>query len=635
MNYIKDLKYSFFSMQCLATIKSKKITIPYIVFFLFFTVYLFNPYINNSADFIVTSGNLVAVSCIFTFVWGIWIHINFMKQLNGEIFSTLGYSKREVLNVFLVGLIFLFSISQIVILSFLIIYYYFIFGFSINMSIHVSILYFNYIYLPLFFSLISSMYIYILISEERFIKKIIYILLFIIPFLAFLKKDINVTSLFYSTEKHFYNPFTGIVMYNSSIVFKLTIIGVLLSFLFLIVRFVKKKWLIHSTLIILASFICLLVTNFATKNYQDIYREDFVKTLELVNNPHHDNGVKKEQNYTVEKYDVAIKDNKPIEFNVKVSITDITSKTIKVYLNETFKVKNITSEKGKELSFVQEDSEIVVNLNSIDDQSLLFTYQGIGTALNPVNFEYVFLPYFFNWLPSNQTSTEYIFNNNSLDYRPYGYTCPEIENIESDIGKIIIQGVEDRKCISLIKGDFIKKNSSNTHYYIPKAWSGNMEGIDKYEEMKSKLVLLFNKMFDKNIKITPNSVVILPRFEDSPSENMNDIWLSNDHEIYLLNPFLNVDERSLFEQLYKETIAFYPFALIRENVTDENFDEAKLFSALFSIHFMESVNLRQIDNDALLEIYSLFPKEVIEFSKLEKEDRESKLIELYQIIISG
>lgn len=634
MYYIRNLKYSFFTMLCLAIIKNKKITIPYIVFFIFFTFFLFNPYINNSADFIVTSGNIVIVSCVFTFILGIWVLRNFMQQLNSEIFSNLGYSKQSTFNFFLIGLIFLYSVSQTVILSLLVIYYYFIFGFSISMSIHVSILYFNYIYLPLLLTFIFGIYVYILINNERYSRKAIYIFLFIIPFLAFFKKDTNVKSLFSSTEKHFYNPFTGIIMYNSSIIFKLAIIGVILFFIFLILKFVKKRGLIHSALISVVSLMCLLATNFVTENYQEIYREDFVKNLVTVNNSYHENKVKKE-NYTVEKYDVVIKSNEPIEFNVKVSITDITSKTIKVYLNETFRVENITTEKGNELSFFQKENEIVVNLNSKDNQDLLFTYQGMGTALNPVNSEYIFLPYFFNWLPSNQTSIKYIFSNNSLDYHSYGYTCAEIEKFESDIGKIIIQGFENRKCISVIKGDFIKKNSSNTSYYIPKAWSGNIEGIDKYEEMKSELILLFNKMFDKKTETSPNSVVILPRFEDSPSENMNDIWLSNNHEIILLNPFLNVNEKSLFDQLYKETIAFYPFTLIRENITHKNFEEAKLFSALFSIHFIETINLKQIDNNTLLDIYSLFPKEVIDFGKLEKEKRERKLIELYHIIISS
>lgn len=634
MNYIKNLKYSVFYMLCLAMLKNKKLIIPYIVLSLFFIIYLFNPYVNNSGDFIITSGNIaITVSCIFTFILGIWVLINYIPQLNVEIFSNLEDFKQSPLNIFLLAFIFLFTVSQTIILIFLIFYYYIMFGFSISMTTHISILYFNYIYLPLIFTLISSIYIYILIFRERYIKKTFYILLFILPFLPFLKVDTNFKNLFYITE-HFYNPFTGITMYSSSLVFKLTIITFILCSIFLILKFVKKKSFIHFAFITFVTLTCLITSNFVVEDYQELYRADFVKNLKSVNNSNNTNEVQNENNYTVEKYDIAIKNDKPVEFNVQVSISDITSKTIKIYLNDAFRMINITSAKGIKLPYFQKGKEIVVNLNSLDNQTLSFKYHGIGTALNPVNSEYVFLPYFFNWLPSNETSNEYIFNNNSLDYRPYGYTCENVENFESDFEKIIVKGFEvDNKCISLIKGDFIKKDSTNTTYYIPRSWSGNIKGIDKYEEMKRKLILLFNDMFEENIETTSNSVFILPRFEDSPSENINDIWLSPTHEIYLLNPFLNVTKNSVFEQLYNETIAFYPFSLIRENVTDKNFEEAKLFSALFSIHFIESLNLKQKDKDALSNVYSLFPKEVIDFSKIEEEERERKLIEFYKALI--
>lgn len=614
-------------------LKDKFYILSFLLFFLIYTIYLFNPYINNSGDFIVLSEYALIAGCVFTFIWGVWGFKRFFsKALKGEIIN----NDKKIKGVLILSLNIIYFIIQIIIILLLIIYYnFFIFNFSINMSIHIFLLYSNYLLVPLIISLLFSNYLSILYFKESINKKITFSILLILFLIAIIYIQLHNQhfSLFYLVEKHFYNPFTGITEFSLAMISKtLMLLSVCLSVVLIIKR--KNKLFIHIsfmiTVILIALIFCFYIA--PKQNLKEYYIKNFINNMilvESVNNKkfslHSD-----DPQYNIDEYSVEIIDDSPMTFNVDVFIKDVKSSQINFFLNNAFEIKSISSG-NDHLSFIQDGNSVTVHLNSIKDQTLTFKYEGWGTALNPVNSDYIFLPYFFKWLPTNNMSFDYVFNGNSLDYHPFGEKCKNINNLKSNIKDLIIQESNLGQCLSIFKGDFISKDVSNITFHIPKVWSGSIEGLEKYLKMKEELLDFFNKEFNQN-KVIPTSIIILPRFEDSPDMSLNDIWMNGNNEIILINPFLNINETPLFEHLYDTTILSAPFALMRDNIDENNFSETKVFSGLFAIHFTKTMGYT-INDELLSRIYNILPKKYTNFSELNEELREDILHSVYDSIL--
>ncbi|WP_036834747.1 hypothetical protein, partial [Pontibacillus litoralis] len=373
---------------------------------------------------------------------------------------------------------------------------------------------------------------------------------------------------------------------------------------------------------------------YSNENLKYYYTSDFVDNIMYVDDLDIEDYANdtSEKSYNIENYEVNILKDSPINFVVHIWVKDIQNENITFYLNKAFKVSTIFSD-NNQLSFQQTGNEVTVTLNSMQEQELVFNYEGVGTALNPVNENYVFLPYFFRWLPTNSSTEDYVFNENSLDYQPFENECVGIKNFQVDLTSIIVQ--ESHDCFSIIKGDFISDKVSDVTYHIPKTWAGNAKNPNYYyTEIRSEIVDFFNKEFDTSYTLKPKSVVFFPRFEDSPILSLNDVRLNNDQDIVFINPFINIKDKNLSEHIYSKTLFATPFALIRENVNSANFEDSKIFSGLVTIHFAENEGYI-LNQEILNKINTLLPQELQNFQKLSEDNRQIILHDLYNSIINN
>ncbi|MGE7983634.1 hypothetical protein [Solibacillus sp. NPDC093137] len=596
--------------------------------------YLSNPIVNNSGDFVSQSHLLIIFGMVMSYLISYFTVLSMDSQLNDSLLE--GYSStQKIYKSVTFALISFFVILHTTIFFIFGLYYTFLFGPEVSIVKHTFVLYINYFFLSHFIPFMLGIYIALSTKKTGFIHRYMVPLLIIV--IAVLVSEFHsfqeLFSVFTINGKGYYNPFFGLTNYTHALITKIIILLFLICIMFFKLRLlsIKKKIFIYATLMIGVSFsLNFVATNYYQSDNEDFYTTSYVREFEKNGKP--PETLPEAQNFSIKSYDIEIKDETKPVFTVGVAIQDIKYRNINFYLNETFKVLEVRSN-SKRVPFKQQHNEIMVELNNTNNQTLTFTYQSNkGTALNPINNEYLFLPYFFNWLPSKDNTRDYYrYNDSSVEYNSHPDQCYGIKSVTSDIEDLIVLYSKENKCLTIAKGDFIKKNiNSKTNIYLPKVWSGNIGSFENYFNYINAEVNLFNQTFNKEHSISSENIIFMPKYDAYSQPKFNDLWLQDSYQIILMDPFLNINENNLFLTLESISPFNVTYSFMRNIITPANQKEIETFSLLFTIYFFEKTDLSHEKWYLKYFIGMNKNQEVIDFLKLDLNQMEKQLILKYQ-----
>ncbi|MEB2301550.1 hypothetical protein LAV72_18260 [Lysinibacillus xylanilyticus] len=635
-------KLDIYKLMCHFITKNKILVGLSALLFLVNAFYLSNPHVNNSGDFASQSHLLIIVGMIFSFLLSNFAVISMDSQMNTSFFEGYGITLRKVYTLFIFALISFFVVFHTIICLILCLYYAFLFGPEVSIVLHTLVLYINYFFLSLFVPFMLGIYIALNTNKLGYIYRYGVPLLITIIF-AIMVSNFNffqeILNIFTINGKRYYNPFSGIANYTHTFITKILLLLFIICIVFLKVKLLstKKKILIYTPLMIVTVFALGIVTTYYYHvDSESFYTESYIKEYEK--NVGKTEVLSEVQNFIIESYDIEIIDNITPVFKVDVAIKNIKNQHINLYLNETFKVSEIKSN-SKKVPFTQKQNKIKIELKNTNDQVLTFIYQSEkGTALNPITKESLFLPYFFNWLPSQDNTRDYsIYNNNSVEYNSHPEKCSGNKSIISDFKDMIVLNSTGNNCLSIVKGDFIEKkiNSDKTTIYLPKVWSGNIGSFEKYSNYIDAEINLFNEIFNEEYSISYENIIFIPKYDAYSQPKFHDIWFQENYQIILMNPFLNINEQDLFTNLISKAPFNLSYSLLRDVITSENQEEIETFSLLFTIYFFEKTNL-QHEKGYLNYFISINKKqEVVDFLKLDTNQMEKQLILKYQSFKKG
>lgn len=616
-------------------LNNRLLMLTYILFFIFILYFFSNPYVNNSGDFITTSNYLIFIGLIFTFLCGFNETKRLANQLNIELLKDYYFSINEVKIIIIFTKLLIFLFLHIIVLLIFILYYSFLIGFSLDMVVHISTLYINYIFLSFLVSFLIGVYLGIFIKKISLSTKVFLLMLltFLIGlYILNLLKIINNFNIFLVYSNGYYNPFTGIRNFNYVFIIKCLILLYIVVILFIHLKFNRKKTIILSNLILIVFFVAASLFTF-NKNYEanmnTYYIDSYVNEYEK--NRKSDNTFSSQDNtdFIIDSYDIQISKNNV--FKVDVSLKKIKKKNIRFYINDAFTISNVASNNFA-LPFKQKENTIHLTLLSTEDQVVTFTYSSIGgTSLNPIQKNYIFLPYFFNWLPSEMNEKDYFVRNDTIvEFNPQQRLCKGIKRIHSEVNDLIVQLSEDNKCLTMVKGDLIEKKENGKRLYYPKVWSGNVGAVSDYADMMDKATKLFNEVFKENKSINYKSLLIIPKFEINAQPSVNDIWIQDNYQIILMDPFLNINKESLFQYISKKSIFNLSYTFLRDKIDEKYEKKVEMLSLLFAIYFIEKNNIPKEETYLDYFISQYESRQVKEFLKLDLSQQEDRLVQIYE-----
>lgn len=625
-------KIDLIKLMWLWILHSKTLIISYCLLIVFNLVILANPYVNNSGDFVTTSNYLIFAGLFFTFVWSFSAGSMLVYQSNFQLMKEQEFTFKNAGSAYALSLSVVFTVFHFISLLLFNIYYSFIFSFNTEMFINISILYINYFFLSYSIPFLIGLYLSMVFKKFNSMKKavcIIISILLIIGCAINIRKMPSIINLFYADTRNYYNPFTGIENFNYALLIKILISVFLIGLLIIHLNFKSKKGRFFANLILIFAFLPCSFFVFE-RNYQSnmhsFYIASHIKEYYKNKNPittHYS------KDYSISSYNIDISEDIP-KFKVDVHLRDIRKKDLTFYINEAFKISNISVD-NIQVPFEQQGKSIYLELKTTENQVVTFVYSGKGTSLNPVQKNYMFLPYFFNWLPGELAINDYVvMDNSAIEFNNLNRTCRGNKRIHSNLNKLYIQTSENQKCLTLVKGDFMEKIKDGKKIYYPKVWSGNVGEINDYSSIMNKATKLFNDIFNENKSINYNNLLIVPKYEIDSQPSFNDIWIQDSYQIILVDPFLNNNEESLFNHISKISIFNTFSAILKDRTVEDNKEKIELLSLLFGIYFMEKNNIP--NNGSYLDHYISLngSKEVIIFQNLDLDQKKNKLIELYK-----
>lgn len=629
------MKIDLIKLIWIAILHNRLLIISHVLFSIFNILFFLNPYVNNSGDFITTSNYLIFVGLVFTFLWSFYAAKMLSSQLNIKLLKERNFTLNEVYSLIIPSLMLIFLLFHFLAFLILNIYYSFLIGFSIDMILHISSLYINYFFLSFLVSFLIGVYFGILYQKFSLIHKALLLLLFIIFLILYIldiEKNVNNFNIFIVYSNGYYNPFTGIENFNYVFFMKILIVIFVIGILLNHLKFGRKRTKILTNLLLSVIFMAFSFLIF-NRNYQanmdtyyvDSYISEYEKN-KTSNNTHYFHS----EDYYIDYYDIQLNGKNNPTFKVDVSLKKIKKKDLRFYINEAFKISNITSNNSR-LLFKQQGNTIHLSLLSTEDQVVTFIYSSKGTSLNPVQKNYIFLPYFFNWLPSESNVKDYfVRNDTTVEFNPQERNCNGIKRFHSDVNDLFIQFSSNKKCLTIVKGDLIEKKENEKRLYYPKVWSGNVGAVSDYVDMMDKATKLFNEVFKENKSINYDSLLIIPKYEINAQPSVNDIWIQDNYQIILMDPFLNINKESLFKYISKKSIFNLPYTFLRDKIVEENEKKVEMLSLLFAIYFIEKNNIPKEETYLDYFISQYESRQVKEFLKLDLSQQEDRLVQIYE-----
>lgn len=625
---------NLFKLIWINLFRNRKLAIINVLFFLINFFVFLNPYSNNSGDFFTTSNLLILFGWLFTFCWTICLTTMLDSQLNINLLSEKISSSEKMNITSTAALLIYFSSLHLLLLAIFNLYYFFLFGYSWTMSFHISMLYINYFFASFLISFFLGLIVARSMKKVPFITGSVIFLVLLIGIAFVINFDLSLKGFnqVFLTDKDYYHPFTGIENFTLAFYLKLIIIAYLLSGLSFQLLTINKKVkalsLFFALLFTLSSTFFIFNNNYEASK-SEFYTDSYVNEYEK-NSGNQNKVALATPNYSIASYQIQLLNETQPLFIVDMDLEKLKVLDLTFYLHDSFKVSEVLIN-NENVSYQQQGNRIDTHLTSTDNQTITFKYSGEGTALNPIQKNYLFLPYFFNWLPQERDTKDYfVRDNTTVEFNPHNKECNGIKNISSDIPGLLIHQSDDTKCLSVMKGDYSQKTQENISIHYPKVWSGNTGEQKTYSDLSERVREEFNATFKEDMDLAYNSLFIVPKFEVFAQPGLNDMWVKEGIQIILVDPFININSESLFKEISKNAPFSLSYMLLREKNNGENEEEIELLSVLFAIYFIEKNSIPV--EDSYLDYYQATynSKEIKGFFNLDLNQKKNRLIEIFE-----
>lgn len=238
--------------------------------------------------------------------------------------------------------------------------------------------------------------------------------------------------------------------------------------------------------------------------------------------------------YNIRMYDISINmKNNHVQAIVEVDLDlwheDL--KDIAFSLYHSMRIKHIKNNKGENIEFSQRGDFVIIHEPV---HTITFEYIMEDSALLPASNNYLFLPYYINWIPKRTNHPQLIVDESIHEERiivsnqePADYKL-EIKGIDnyytnlSKMGKHIHSG-EQVKGVSLIAGAIQKEKLEDSFLVYPLSWPDVKENWKEYYGDLKETHLYLNDMFKLDKSSIPEDIVFL-------TPNLKyDSFLSSDH----------------------------------------------------------------------------------------------------------
>ncbi|MGP7816529.1 hypothetical protein [Niallia sp. 01092] len=360
-------------------------------------------------------------------------------------------------------------------------------------------------------------------------------------------------------------------------------------------------------------------------------------------------------NLTILSYDIDLDIDRLLKSRVKMVLMNDSNKDLKDFtlsLYHDLKIKSIRVG-NEELKFKQDQDSIQIFLKKVwkskTKWSLELEYEGSSSPLFYANQRAIYLPFYFNWLPSVDNKPSFIINkygqlvrtnhqvNNFVSYKlKYSGKKPLYTNLEKE-GENKWEGTSSFG-LTLTTGELQSKKNGKSLLVFP----GDIKGL-KYNEFEFATKSLMDKISkDFNLSLPyPSKVMMVPTLSISDNSlQYQFVWYSP--EILLLN---YSDDSWLIDIPYIYTYWLVPALTWKYlDIVVEDPDFLQAFEIMYGYIYNKQNNI--IDEGNKIEWYNSVPstgtkkKVLMTLSDWLKEesnlDKKNKFcIEWFTMIRSG
>ena len=406
-----------------------------------------------------------------------------------------------------------------------------------------------------------------------------------------------------------YHAFYGFSVDQVHFLKKVTLISGIL-FLF-ILYFIKKKVLyLGKQLYLVMAVILVSLTLSAIQISKDkqILTDDPTSLTSYYQSIEHSNKIQ-EQQIKLEDFDIILKPKQQLEAKVNFVVMNKGNEDInKLYLTlfHEFKVKKIEI-KGATVSFNQSGDTVEIELNDTlpfgEKIDVAMEYRGLKTDLYFGNSRAIYLPNYFPWLPSTNTSSvfELVTNQKELHRVSHNYTEDINYHLTIDYNKKVYTNLNKQSeetwsgksssGLTVISGMLNEKKQSHYQWVYPVTWENSIRYFKDFE-------MYFDSLFSnitKNLSLDtekPNRIFFFPNQNISDNLTGEGVWLHNQDLILGTRLFVSEDEEFFdmyFNTFFKANLAY---EIVPAFTTKTSYYEKEQyeFNALFNMAYAQVLN---------------------------------------------
>lgn len=602
------------------TLKNFKMWVAWILFLICLNIYLINPFLNNIADPFFTIDQILKIMFIGTIIFTLIVGSTLRNYLLSISYILGPYNIKYANKLPLVIMMGVFTLLHIVNFIVLLGIHHIRFSLDIHTTYFLFKLYFNYIYLALLVSILIGY----TVAITNLNKLIVFPVCMIIILLWFYISSFKYNFLSVSSNG-FYSPFNSIIELNYNFTIKIILLLILLV---LTVFSIHMKNKFKNYVWLFSLFLLIVTLPFKPNNSEEFIYEYYVDSyIDILESNNSNNSLRTD--YSISEYKVSIKDNTKMNFKVEINLNDIGSNTIDFFLNKAFHVEEV-KQNAQEIKFVQDENKLTLELNEKGSSWVSINYNTYGTSLNPVHKEFIYLPFYSNWLPSSSSKKEFFIRDQvNVEYTSNKLECEYPITIDTDDVEQVYS-IEENNCLTILKGDFNHISTSQLDLYIPTIWNVNLGNVEDYQRLYESIIESFNNVFNQDLEISLGGLVIVPKYELTASMSVNDFRTHNDYHYLHLDPFIDTNRNSVFYYINNNLMYNITYDSLREKINESNEKEIENLSIYFGIYYAQSIGLNYSSYyvNRLIEMDS--EEEVFKFIEMNSETQKKYLRKLFK-----
>lgn len=257
------------------------------------------------------------------------------------------------------------------------------------------------------------------------------------------------------------------------------------------------------------------------------------------------------QPYEVENIKIMLNTKKLLEADTQFFLTNKDTNTLHELVFSLFhelKVKKIMVN-NKKVNFRQSGDRLIVKLNKPLNQgeksTLKISYQGLKTSFYFANQQAIYLPNYFNWIPSINDKPSFIISGKQnqlvrVNHQPNRKSNYEVifknnpQKIFTNLKQVSQEKWvgESKNGVTLMSGLLEEYDNGGMSIIYPVTWRDSIANIEVLERDFKRVIELTNKssLLNKEVSV-PRKIFFVPNISFVDKYEMDGSWYSDDHLI--------------------------------------------------------------------------------------------------------